>query len=96
MNYRCPICGYPNLIAPPKDYMICPSCGTEFGNDDANYDSPAEAYRELRSAWLRRGAPWFSHYTPPPPSWDPYRQLAEAELLGAETRQDANVKTTRG
>jgi len=35
MNYRCPVCFFDELPYPPRDYHICPCCGTEFGNDDA-------------------------------------------------------------
>jgi hypothetical protein len=65
----CPVCGY-SLERPPSDYRICPSCGTEFGYDDAGRD-----YTELRAAWLRAGARWWSPSRPAPVGWDPYKQL---------------------
>jgi len=65
----CPVCGY-SLERPPADYRICPSCGTEFGYDDAG-----RSHRELRTAWLRSGARWWSRSRPAPVGWDPYEQL---------------------
>jgi hypothetical protein len=73
MNYTCPVCGYTKLIAPPKDYMICPSCGTEFGNDDFEF-----SHEELRQEWIAAGAPWFSRRTAPPSNWNPFAQLVHA------------------
>ncbi len=75
MKHLCPVCGYPELRHPPSDYTICPSCGTEFGNDDLD-----ATHSELRVRWLTAGAPWFSEYTPPPANWNPYRQLVGAGL----------------
>ena len=43
MNYRCPVCFFDEMPDPPRDYNICPCCGTEFGNDDVEY-----SYAELR------------------------------------------------
>ena len=60
---------------PPIDYNICPCCGTEFGLDDVGV-SPAE----LRSEWLDEGAPWFSDELSPEPNWNPFVQLAMADL----------------
>lgn len=65
----CPVCGYP-LQWPPRDFHICPSCGTEFGYDDAG-----RSHEELRSQWLDGGARWWSTSTPPPANWNPYFQL---------------------
>ena len=71
MNFRCPVCMYPNLSEPPCDYHICPCCGTEFENDDADV-----SHAELRSAWIRNGAPWF--FGQPPRNWNPAQQLYDA------------------
>jgi hypothetical protein len=65
----CPVCGY-SLECPAADYRICPSCGTEFGYDDAG-----RTYSELRAAWLRSGARWWSHSRPAPAGWDAYEQI---------------------
>ena len=53
---------------PPRDYDICPCCGTEFGNDDVEY-----ALEDLRNAWIANGAQWF--YEQPPADWNPWLQL---------------------
>lgn len=71
MNYRCPVCFFAQMPYPPEDYDICPCCGTEFGNDDAEY-----SYDELRYRWLIGGALWF--YGQPPLGWSAARQLADA------------------
>jgi hypothetical protein len=65
----CPVCGY-SLQWPPMDFHICPSCGTEFGYDDAG-----ESHANLRLRWLEGGACWWSTSTPPPPNWNPYVQI---------------------
>ena len=71
----CPVCGFRGLAAPPTDFIICPCCGTEFGYDDNN-----RSHDELRQAWLRDGARWFSEYTGPPRGWNPYGQLLRAGM----------------
>lgn len=68
MNFRCPVCLYDRLPYPPSDYHICPCCGTEFGNDDADV-----SHAELRQRWIAAGAPWF--YENPPEAWNPWLQL---------------------
>lgn len=65
----CPVCGY-LMEDPPKDYNICPSCGTEFGYHDLN-----SSIAELRAAWLRTGPRWWSRVDAQPYNWDPYLQL---------------------
>jgi hypothetical protein len=55
MNYTCPVCGFDSLEYPPEDFAICPSCGTEFGLDDANY-----TIEELRARWIKGGSQWWS------------------------------------
>jgi hypothetical protein len=66
----CPVCGYA-MQDPPRDYNICPSCGTEFGVSDAN--SSIEA---LRLAWIATGAHWWSTTEPKPENWNAAIQLA--------------------
>src|ERR1700720_53818 len=68
-TYVCPVCGY-GMRYPARDFHICPSCGTEFGYDDAG-----RTHEELRDVWLRNGPRWWSPVDPQPPNWDPYRQL---------------------
>lgn len=72
MVHRCPVCLYGSLLYPPENHEICPCCGTEFGLDDEQ-----ETHLQLRSKWIARGAPWFSHYTLPPPGWSGIEQLAD-------------------
>ena len=71
MNFRCPVCFFNSLPYPPRDYHICPCCGTEFGNDDADF-----SHAELRRRWIANGAPWF--YENPPERWNPWIQLINA------------------
>ena len=65
----CPVCGY-KMEEPPRDYNICPSCGTEFGNHDLN-----ASIEDLRKAWLRTGPRWWSETEPQPKDWNPFKQL---------------------
>jgi hypothetical protein len=69
MNHRCPVCFFDHLSYPPEDYHICPCCGTEFENDDAEF-----TYEELRHQWILGGALWF--YEQPPAGWNAWKQLA--------------------
>jgi len=81
MTNACPVCGFADLAQLPYDpegcasFEICPSCGTEFGYDDAK-----KSYAELRRRWLAAGAPWSSRATAPPPTWDAMEQLRAAGL----------------
>ena len=78
MPYTCPVCGYPNLLEPPRSssgggsYEICPSCGFQFGVSD---DDQGHTYARWRQAWRDRGLPWSSHASPPPAGWNPESQL---------------------
>ena len=65
----CPVCGY-RMPYTADNFHICPSCGTEFGYDDAG-----RTHAELRSIWLKSGAKWWSPVDPQPEGWDPYSQL---------------------
>lgn len=66
----CPVCGF-GMEDPPRDYNICPSCGTEFGVHDLN-----SSIENLRMVWLKNGARWWSSVDPEPAHWNPYAQLA--------------------
>src|ERR1017187_7696142 len=68
--YLCSVCGYDRLEDPPKNFTICPSCGTEFGYDDA-----FASHAELRAKWLRNGAQWWSTVDPKPEHWDQQQQV---------------------
>src|ERR1700739_159986 len=81
ITFTCVVCGYSGLSEPPYDqkgcasFEICPSCGTEFGYDDAN-----RSHEELRAAWLAAGAPWRSKAIRPRPDWDAEEQLQNTGL----------------
>jgi len=66
----CPVCLYGKLTHPPRDYTICPCCGTEFEADDFDF-----THAELRERWVASGASWFSSAILPPEGWDPFVQL---------------------
>ncbi len=70
MVYACPVCGYDKLPRPAEDYLICPSCGTEFGYTDFR-----TKHSELRRLWIESGARWQSHVIQPPPNWSWSEQL---------------------
>jgi hypothetical protein len=70
MKYMCPVCGY-HMEDPPRDYNICPSCGTEFGSAAAS-----RGYDVLRAEWLRTGPRWWSLSEPAPANWNPFEQVA--------------------
>ena len=89
MSYLCPVCGYNKLRRPPKDYLICPSCGTEF-----DYHDSVLSYEELRWQWLAKGAKWHSRVVPPPPDWDPFVQLSQAGFIQDEL-STRNASTDR-
>jgi hypothetical protein len=73
------------MANPPSDYHICPSCGTEFGYDDAG-----RSYAELRTNWLRGGAKWWSPVDPQPDHWDGFVQVSNL-LSGFSTILTASV-----
>lgn len=85
-NFVCPVCGYPQLKEPAYDrglpsYEICPSCGTEFGYDDAHAtESRTDVLASLRQQWVDKGFPWSGVASEPPPNWNPAEQLASAGL----------------
>lgn len=76
MTYVCPVCGYDQLWRPPKDYLICPSCGTEF-----EYDDLRNSHLKLRRLWLIDGAKWHSNVVPRPTRWDPFKQLKNVGVI---------------
>lgn len=73
----CPVCFFPDLEEPPREFSICPCCGTEFGVNDYSpkRTSPDVIHRELRWEWLERGAPWFDVETPRPYGWSGFEQI---------------------
>jgi hypothetical protein len=98
MIYTCPVCGFDQLPHPPRDYMICPSCGTEFG-----YTDFSTSHDDLREQWILKGALWHSKVFPSPSGWNPYAQLIAAGFVfhltaSASTDGDAqsrNIVVTR-
>ncbi len=70
MRNICPVCGYDGLPRPAGNHEICPSCGTEFGYDDAS-----TSHEQLRGRWLTTGPRWWLDTTPAPIGWDPWTQL---------------------
>jgi hypothetical protein len=70
-KYRCPVCMFGALTYPPKDYHICPCCGTEFGSDDAEF-----SHLQLREMWFATGAQWF--FGTPPANWSWMKEFADA------------------
>ncbi len=69
-HYTCPVCGYDQLEGPPRDWNVCPSCGTEFG-----YSDRGRSYDTLRAHWIEGGAKWSMPWRPVPPKWNPTSQL---------------------
>lgn len=68
-GYTCPVCGFA-MANPPLDFNICPSCGTEFGNDDVEW-----TVEQLRAAWFDSGSRWWSRAQPRPKGWKAYQQV---------------------
>lgn len=73
----CPVCGYRGLRNPPRNFTICPSCGTEFESDDfgVTREEIAQRRAELRNAWIEDGLQWHSRVIPRPSNWDGVTQL---------------------
>lgn len=82
MNFRCPVCFFTAMPYPPEDYNICPCCGTEFGNDDAEY-----SLEQLRNRWIANGAHWF--YEQPPARWNPWDQLIKGGAVSVSVSNHA-------
>ena len=70
----CPVCGY-DMKAPPKNYRICSSCGTEFGVSDVN-----TSIAELRESWMKTGPKWWDADSRPA-NWDPITQMEDAGIV---------------
>jgi hypothetical protein len=83
--YMCPVCGYHGLPDPPSNYEICPSCGTEFGYQDAT-----RSHLELRQRWLDSGAYWHSRVVQKPLGWNASDQLKALERMAV--RGDVKIE----
>ena|ERR1039457_1185114 len=86
----CPVCGY-SMAYPPRDFHICPSCGTEFGYHDSR-----RTYGELRRLWIESGARWWSSNRPAPARWSPWEQLVEAGYIAITSNTPMATKATLG
>jgi hypothetical protein len=75
-EHMCPVCGY-EMADGPRDFNICPSCGTEFGLHDVN-----STIENLRTAWFATGPRWYSSVVPAPLNWNPFSQVSKAMLIG--------------
>lgn len=74
---NCPACNYPLGFQPWKNNLpsdeICPSCGIQFGYDDAkgkNEEERKDIYTEWREKWIKSGKKWWSE-TKKPNDWNP-------------------------
>ncbi len=77
MSFLCPVCGYPSLTEDPQmmHYNICPSCGVEFGLDDAHL-----SWDELRADWIAKGMKWWANSLYQPVNWNPEEQVKSVAL----------------
>lgn len=76
--FTCPVCGYDQLRKPPADHTICPSCGVQFGYNDAGPLPLPEMHQILRRKWINLGLRWHSRVIPQPVGWNAYVQLINA------------------
>lgn len=88
MRYQCLVCLYPAMDEAPRNYAICPCCGTEFGLDDDGV-----SHAELRARWVENHCPWFSNYTRPPSEWNPASQLGVRSIASAPSKR-SNFSST--
>lgn len=70
-EYTCPVCSFPHLEEPAyieeeATFVICPSCGTEFG-----YDDVTKSFEQLRAQWVDAGCPWWGGGQEKPRDWNP-------------------------
>src|SRR5258708_15856140 len=84
MNEKmCPVCGF-EMSDGPRDYNICPSCGTEFGLHDVN-----SSIEVLRDVWIESGPRWYSRVVAEPVGLNPWLQLLRL-FLSVQTAQNIN------
>ena len=84
----CPVCGYDLGFLPWNDNSaadeICPSCGIQFGYDDAAGGDVVERrhlYHFWRDEWIAKGMPWSSRGQSQPSNWNPAIQLRRIEAF---------------
>ncbi len=77
----CPVCGYSLDFEPwvreSASDELCPSCGIQFGYDDAaggDVEGRERIYSDWRSEWVAAGMPWRSEGRAPR-RWSPEKQL---------------------
>jgi hypothetical protein len=79
----CPACGFQLDFKPWEEtsasFEICPSCGIQFGYDDAGPDDRRTYYDQWRHNWQAGGSKWWSK-RPCPSNFDASRQI---ERLGS-------------
>src|ERR1035438_1093369 len=92
--FTCPVCGYGGLRHPPNDHVICPSCGVQFGYNDAGPLPLPEMHRRLRQRWIRRGAQWQSTVIARPRDWNAWLQLIDARY-GCDITWLGNISITQ-
>jgi hypothetical protein len=56
-TFECPVCGFPGFSEPPwrdenASFDICPSCGIQYGYNDARPDSREQVHLAWRTRWL--------------------------------------------
>ncbi len=74
----CPVCNYSGLSEDVvcsdgmPSFEICPSCGFQFGVDDAN----GITYEAWREAWVKGGMKWWYDSMCQPPNRDTFKPLA--------------------
>lgn len=89
MNYICPVCGFGGLSEPPENFVICPSCGTEFG-----YTDFMRTHDELRRRWIDGGLKWHSRVIPEPPNWE-RRKYAQLKNIGIDIQVNIGIPDER-
>lgn len=82
----CPVCGLDLEEKPwdnngPREDIICPCCGTQFGYHDAirntgNFNATVKRYNQLRKEWLNQGGKWQSTKIEPE-HWNKDEQLEQ-------------------
>lgn len=78
----CPVCGYELSFAPwegnSSSDEICPSCGIQYGYDDAaggDVNKRNLIYKEWKNRWIKEGMVWKSIGIEPPNNWNLVQQL---------------------
>lgn len=96
-HFACPACGFGLQFEPwsksgPSD-EICPSCGIQFGYDDAaggKESARPEIYRRWRENWIAEGMAWHGDLEDLPDGWQPEKQLIVLGLPSARGRGETN------